>query len=131
VGSKPSPDSLALYSIGQSQTDIYGGASEMVLVSPGLPVPQGEIRNDQVSEASPLASSDRLHCPFADNRRHLSLSSVPTFAWPVPPSLDHPPAGSTGTSRITVDPGATVDLSVFDWNSIPNPLVKPTLSMST
>jgi hypothetical protein len=104
---------------------------EMAVVSPDPPVSQGEMRDQQISEGSPLVPSERQLSPSADHRWHPSPGSVPTFAWPVPPSLDHPPTDSTGASQITVSPGAPVDLSVFDWNSIPNPLVETTILMST
>jgi hypothetical protein len=113
VGPKPSPDSLALNSTGQRQTNIYDSASEMVVVSSDPPALQGS-----------LVPSVRLS-PSTDHGRHPSPGSVPTFAWPVAPSLDHPPGDST-----TVSLGAPVDLSVFDWNSIPNPLVE-TATLST
>ncbi len=46
-------------------------------------------------------------------------------------SFGYPLANSVGTSHITASPGTLVDLSVFDWNSIPNPLVETTMSTST
>jgi hypothetical protein len=127
VCSKPSPDSLAFNSIGQM---LCGSALETVVVSPDPPISRGKIHNQQISGDS-LVPFERRLGPPANHIRHPSPSLVPTFAWPVPPSLDQPLADSTGASQITVSPGAPVDLNVFDWNSIPNPLVETTISMST
>jgi len=131
MGPKPSPDSLAVNSTGQRQTDVYDSASEMVAVSPDLVVSQSKMRNQQIPEGSPLVPSERQLSPSANHGRHPSPGSVPNFVWPVPPSLDHPPTDSIGASQITASPGAPVDLSVFDWNSIPNPLVETTIPTST
>jgi hypothetical protein len=131
VGSTPSPDTLAFNPTGQRQTDLYGSAWEMAVVSPDPPVSQGEMRDQQISEGSPLVPFEQQLSPSANHGWCPSPGSVPTFAWPIPPSLDHPPIDSTGASQITVSPCAPVDLSVFDWNSIPNPLVETTMPMST
>ena len=129
VGS--SSDYLTFNSTGQRQIDLYGEASEMVVVSPHPPVSQGETRNQQIPEGSPQVPSERQLSPSANHTRDPSPGSIPTFTWPVPPSLNHPPSDSIGSSHITVSPGAPVDLSVFDWNSIPNPVVETTISTST
>ncbi|KAH8997343.1 hypothetical protein EDB92DRAFT_1412925, partial [Lactarius akahatsu] len=131
VGSKPSPDTLVFDSTGQRQTDYYGDALESVVVSPGPPVSRGGMCNQQISEdseGSPPVPPEQQHFSSSTNhRRYPSPGPVPTFAWPVPPSLDHPLTNSTGALPITVSPGAPVGLNVFDWNSIPNPLVKSTI----
>ena len=126
VVSKASPDSLALNSIGQRQTDLYDSASEKAVISSDL-----------------LASHDKMHhqtpedSPQVPSERHLNTSAnhtwdpSPTFAWPMSSSLDHPSTDFTGASQITVRRDASVDLGVFDWNSIPNPLIKTPISMST
>ncbi|KAI9460540.1 hypothetical protein BJY52DRAFT_1415748 [Lactarius psammicola] len=124
VDSKPSPESFASNSTGQKQTDFYGSTSETVVASPDPPVSLGEMRNQQISEGPPLVPSERQFSPSINHRRHSSPDSVPTFAWPVPPSLDYPPTDSAGASQLTVSPGAPVGLSIFDWNSIPNPLIE-------
>ncbi|KAH9044530.1 hypothetical protein EDB85DRAFT_1885022 [Lactarius pseudohatsudake] len=110
VGPQPSPDPLAF---GQCQTNPY---APKTVVSHDPSVPQGKMRNQQISDTSPLSERQ--------------LSFVPNFVWPIPiPSLLYlPPADSAGASQITVSPGAPVDLSVFDWNSIPNPLVESSTS---
>jgi hypothetical protein len=131
VGSKPSPDSLTLNSTGQRQTDICGSTSEMAVVSPGPPVFQGEMRNQQNPEGSLLIPSEQQPRLSADHRQHPSPGSVPTFSWPVSPPLDVHPTESTGASQITASPNDPVDLSVFDWKSFSNPLVETTISMST
>lgn len=128
VDPKPSPDPLALNSIGQRQTDICGNA---MILSPDSLVSHSGERNKQISERSPLVLSEGKSSPYVDHGWNSTQGSVPTFTWPVPPSLDHPPSDSTRSSHITVSPSAPVDLSVFDWNSIPNPLVETTISTST
>lgn len=130
VGS-PSPGSLAINSTGQRQTDIYDSASEMLVVSSDLPASQGKSRDQQILEGFSLVSSERQLSPSTDHRRHPSPCSVPTSTWPISPSSDHPPTDSIGASQIIVSPGAPVDLTVFDWNSIPNPLIENPISMST
>ena len=131
VDSKHSQDSLVFSSTEQRQTDLYGSASETVVVSPDPLVSQGQMPNQQVSEASLLVPSDQQLSLSANHGWHPSPDSALAFAWPVPPFLDHPPTGSTGASQITVSPGGPVELSIFDWNSIPNPLVESTISTST
>ncbi|KAF8274137.1 hypothetical protein EI94DRAFT_1714806 [Lactarius quietus] len=126
VESKHSLDSL---STGQRQADLYDSASEMVVDSSHPPASQYKMRNQQIPEGSPQVPSKRQLNPSANHAWDPTLGSVPTFAWPSSPSLD-PPAVSTETSQITVSPGIPVDLSVFDWNSIPNPLVEATVSMN-
>lgn len=128
VGS--SPDSHAFNSTRQRQTDLHCDASEMVVVSPHSPVSHGQMRNQQIPE-SPLVPSERQFSPSVNHQRQPSPGSVLTFAWPTPPFLDHPPADSASASQITVSPSAPVDLSVFDWNSIPDPLLETTLSISS
>ncbi|KAH9004063.1 hypothetical protein EDB86DRAFT_2126937 [Lactarius hatsudake] len=86
--------------------------------------------NQQISDGSPLLPSERQLSSSANYRWDPSLGSVPNIAWPVPPFSVHPPTDSTEISQITVSPDAPVDLSVFDWNSIPNPLVETTTSMN-
>ena len=132
VGSKPSPDYLTLDSTGPRQTDICGSASEMAVVSSGPPNFQGEMRNQQNSEGSLLVPSEQQSHLFADHRQHPSPGYVPTFSWPVLPPSGVPPTDSTGTCEVPViNPGDLVNLSVFDWKSIPNPLVESTISTST
>ena len=130
VGLKSSPSSLALNSTGQGQTYICDNTSKMV-VSPDPPVSHGGERNKQISEHSPLVLPERQSNQYVDHGWNPYLGSVPTFTWPVPPSLDRPPSDSIGSSDITVSSGAPVDLSVFDWKSIPNPVVETTISPST
>ncbi|KAH9049374.1 hypothetical protein EDB84DRAFT_1654326 [Lactarius hengduanensis] len=126
MGSKPPPDSLAFNSTEQEQTDLYASASEMVVASSDPPISQGEMRNQQISDGS-LVPSERQLGSSVNHRRHPSPGSIPTFAWPFPPSLNYHPTDSLETSQITVSPGAPVDLSVFDWSSIPNPLAETTV----
>ena len=92
-----------------------------MVVSPDPPVSHGGERNKQIFERSPLVLSERQSSQYVDHGWNPSLGSVP-------PSLDHPPSDSIGSSHITFNPGAPVDLSVFDWNSIPNPVVETTIS---
>ncbi|KAI9444848.1 hypothetical protein H4582DRAFT_1911683 [Lactarius indigo] len=122
VGSKPSLDTLTFNSTGQGQTDLYDSVSETVVVSPGPPASQGKMRNQR---GSPQVLTEQQLSPTANHRWHPSRGSAPA-----PPSLDHLSTDSTGASQITVNLGAPVDLSVFDWNSIPNPMVETTISMS-
>ncbi|KAH9065787.1 hypothetical protein EDB87DRAFT_1593169 [Lactarius vividus] len=130
VGSRPSPDYLALNSIGQRQKDLYDCTSEAAVISTNPPVSQGEMRNQQLSEGSPLVPSERQLSPSADYGWPSSPGSVPNLVWPVPPSSNQSPTDYTGVSQITVSPGAPVDLSVFDWSSFPNPLAETTISMN-
>ena len=130
VRSKASPDSLALNSIGQRQTDLYDSASEKAVIPSDLPVSHDKMRNQKTPEDSPQMPSDRHLNTSANHTWGPSPGSVPTFAWPVSPSLDHP-TDFIGASQITVRRDAPVDLGVLDWNSIPNPLVKTPISMST
>ena len=130
VASKAPPDSFAVNSAGQRQTDIFDSASEMAVVSFDLPASHDKMRNQQIPEGSPQVPSERQFNPSANDIRHPSSSLVPTFAWPVSP-LDQPLADSTGVPQITVGPSVPVDLSVFNWNSIPNPLVETAVSTST
>jgi hypothetical protein len=129
LGLKPSQDSLASNPIGQRQTDINDTVSEMVVASSDQPASQVEMCNQQISEGSPLVPSEQQLSPSPDHRRHPSPGSVPTFPGPFSLSSDHSPTGEP--SRITVSPGTSIDLSVFDWKSIPNPLVEPSILMST
>ena len=130
VGSKPSPDTLTLDPTGQRQTQICGGTSGIAVISPGPPGFQGEMRNQHNSEGSP--PSDQQPHSSADHRQHPSPGSVPTFSCPVSPPLGVIPTETTRASQVPViSPDHIVDLSVFDWNSIPNPLVGTTISMST
>lgn len=132
VGSKTSPESIALNSIGQRQTDLYDSISEKAVVSSNLPASHDEMRNQKTSEISPQVPSSEQHLNTSANHTwDTSPGSVPTFAWSMSPSLDHPPTDFTGASQIAVRPDASVNLGVFDWNSIPNPLVKTPISMST
>ena len=131
VDSKAPPDSVAFTSASQRKTDLFNNASEMAVVSSDLLASHDKIRNQQIPEGSPQATSELQLNTSANHIWNPSPGSVPTFAWPISPSIDHPTTASTGASRITVSPGAPVDLSVFDWNSIPNPLVETTISMST
>ena len=131
VGSQLSPESLAFESTGQRQTDICDCESEMAVVSPDPPVSQGEMRNRQISEGCLCVPSERQPSPSANYIRHPSPCSVPTNAWPFSPSLNDSTTDSTGASQSTVSPSTPVDLSVFDWKSIPNPLVETTIPMST
>lgn len=137
VGWKPSPDFLTLYPTEQRQSDICDGASEMVIVSPDLPVSQGETRNQQISECSPPAPFQRLRSPSANHGQHPFSGSVPTFSWLVSPSLGDLHTDSTGAPQIIVNPGTPVDhsvysnVSVFDWKSFPSPLAETTISTST
>ena len=126
---QPSDPSLALNPTGQRQTDLYESASGMD-TSSDPPASQGNMYDHQFSEDFSPGPSKRLLNPSRNHRQHPFLGSVPTLAWPVLPSLDHRPADSAGASQITVNPGAPVDLSVFDWNSIPNPLVEATMPTS-
>jgi hypothetical protein len=126
VGSKPSPDSLAFNVAGTMHTDIYDSALEMVVVSSGPLASQGKMCHQQISESSPLVPSERQLSSSANQTRDPGY--VPTLAWPISPFSNHPP---TSASQVTVSPGAPVDLTVFDWNSIPNPLVETTISTST
>ena len=128
MGPKPSQDTVAFNSAGQRHIDLCDSASEMVVVSSDPPSSQGEMRDQQFSEDSPLLPSEQQ---LANHRRRPSSDSVPTFTWPVLPSLDHLPTDSTGASQIIVSPGATVDVRVFDWRSTPNPLAETSLSTST
>lgn len=130
AASKAPPDSFAVNSVGQRQTDIFDNASEIAVDSFDLSPSHDKMRNQQIPEGSPQVPSEREFNPSTNRIRHPSPSLVPTFAWPVSPSLDQPLADSTGASQITASPGAPVDLSVFDWNSIPNPLLETTISMS-
>ena len=132
LGSKPFSDTLAFNSTtGQRQTDLYDSASEMAVVSRDLPASHDKMCNQQTIEGSPQVPSERHLNTSADHTWGPPPSSVPTFAWPMSPSLDHPPAGFTGASQITAKRDAAVDLGVFDCNSIPNPLVKTPIPMST
>lgn len=124
-----SDPSLAFNSTRQRQTDVCGSTSEMAVVSPDPPISQDEVRDQQISEASPRPEQQPR--PSTDHRQHPYPSSVSTFSWPVSPPLYIPPTEPTGASQLTVNPGAPVDLSVFDWNSIPNPLLETTISTST
>ncbi|KAH9178761.1 hypothetical protein EDB89DRAFT_2239329 [Lactarius sanguifluus] len=126
VGSKLSPGSLAFDPTEQMQTDPYGSASEPV-VSHVPSISQGEMRNQQITDGSPPVPPERRFSPSVNHRWYPSPCSAPNVAWPVPASLS-PPTDSIGASQITVSPGAPVDLSVFDWNSIPGPLVETTTS---
>lgn len=128
VGSKPISGTIVFNSAGQRHTDLYDSTSEMVAVSSDPPSSQGEIRDQQLSEGSPLLPSEQQ---FANHRRHPSPDSVPSFVWPVLPSLGHPPTDSTRASQIIVSPGTPVDIRVFDWRSTPNPLAETSISMST
>lgn len=130
VGSKASPDTFAFNSIGQRQTDLYDSASEKAVISSDLPVSHNRMHQGKL-EDSPQVPSERHLNTSANHTWDQSPGSVPTFAWPMLPSLDHPPTDFTGASQITIRPDASVDLGVFDWNSIPNPLVKTPISMST
>lgn len=127
VCSKSSPNSLTLNPTGQM---LSGSTLETVVVLSEPPISQGKNCNQHISEGSPVPSQRRLS-PSANHIRHPSPSLVPTFAWPMSPSLDQPLADSTGASQITVSRNAPVDISVFNWNSIPNPLLETTISMST
>lgn len=127
VGS-PSSGFLDFHSTGQGQTDLYGGAPS-IAVSPDPLVSQSQLHNQQISEGSVLVPIERQLSPSANRRQHTSTGSVPTFAWPVPPSLNH--TDPTGASQITASPGTPVDLSVFDWNSISHPQAETTIPMST
>ena len=131
VSLRPSPETLAFNFTGQRYTDIYDSPSEMVVVSSGPPAPQGEMRTQLISESSTLVPSEREISLSANHTRDPSPGSVPSFAWSVPPSLDHHPTDSSGVPQITVSPCIPVDLSVFNWNSIPNPLVETAVSTST
>lgn len=128
MNSKPSQDYRFS---GQTKTDLYDIASEMVVVSSDLPALRGNMCDQQIPEGSQPIPSERQLSPSADHGRHLSPGSVPSIAWPVSPSLDPPPANSTGASQLTISPSTPVDLSVFDWNMIPNPLVETTRLTST
>ena len=130
VASKASPDSFAINSIEQRQTDLYGSASEMLVISSDIPASHDKMRNQQTPEGFSQATSELHLYASANHAWDPSPGSVPTFAWPMPPSLDHPPTGFTGASQI-INPDVPVDLSVFDWKSIPNPLVETPISMST
>ena len=130
MGSKPSPDSLAFNSTGRRQADLYDSASEMVVVSSYPPASQDKIRNQQIPERSPQVPSERQLNPPTNYTRDPCLGSVPSSAWPISPSLDYLQTDPTGVSQITIDPGNPVNLSVFDWNSIPNPLIETTISTS-
>lgn len=129
VGSKPSLDPLAFSSTGQGQTDLNGSTSEAVVVSPDFPVSQGQM--PQIPEGFPYVPSERQLSPSMKHGWHPYPSSIRTFAWPVPPSLDHPHTDSPGASQITINPSVPIDLTVFDWNSIPNPLNETTILTST
>ena len=127
-------DYLALNSIGQRQTDLYDSGSEKAVISSDLPTSHNKM-HQQNQEVTPQVPSERhLNTSVNYTANHTwdqSPGSVPTFAWPMLPSLDHTPTDFTGASQITVRPDASVDLGVFDWNSISNPLVKTPISMST
>lgn len=128
----PFPDFLAFNSTaGQRQTDLSDRTSEMVVVSSDLPASHDKTRSQQTPEGYSQVPSERQLNACANQACDPSLCSVPTFAWPMSLSLDHPLTDSTGDSQITVSPDAPVDLSVFDWKSIPNPLVENPISMST
>ena len=125
VNSKLSPGSV-FHHTGQGQIDICGSALEMI-VSPDPPVSQSKHNcNQKILEGSPQVPSERQLNLSANHTLDPLPGSVPTFAW-LAPNPD-----STGASQITVSPSpsAPVDLSVFDWNSIPNPLLETTTSMS-
>ena len=127
VVSKASLDSLALNSIGQRQTDLHDSASEKAVISSDLPASHDKM-HQQTPEDSPQVPSEQ-HLNTSANH---TWDPSPTFAWPMSPSLHHPPTDFTGASQLTVRRDASVvDLSVFDWNSIPNPLIKTPISMST
>jgi hypothetical protein len=131
VCSKPSPDFFAFNSTEQRQIDIYTSASNTVVVSPVPPVSQGKMYNQQIPEDSPQVPFERQLSPSTNLRREPSPGSVPTIAWPISFSLNHPLTDATEASQITVRPGGPLDLGVFDWKSISNPLVETTISMST
>ena len=128
--SKASPDSLALNSVGQRQTVLYDSASEKAVMLSDLPTLHNKM-HQQNPEDTPQVPSERYLNTSANHTWDQSRCSVPTFAWPMLPSLDHPLTDFTGASQIIVRSDAPVDLGVCDWNSIPNPLVKPPMSMST
>lgn len=131
VASNPSPDFLAFNSTGRRQTDLYDSASEILVVSSYPLASQDEMRNQQIPERSPQVPFERQLNPPTSHTRDPPLGSDPSFAWPISPSLDQLQTDPTEASQITVNPGNPVDLSVFDWNSIPNPLAETSISMST
>ena len=87
------------------------------------------MRDQRISEGSPLVPSEQQLGPSPDHRRYPSPGSVPTFPESFSLSSDRSLTGEP--SRITVSPGALVDLSVFDWSSITCPMVETSVPMST
>jgi hypothetical protein len=93
------------------------------------------VRKRKLSQCVSPVPSKRQCCPSSPTRRHCPVHLTPSFdrcpdlcpfqGGPTDPEVPQ------STLQISVNPGASVDFGVFDWNSIPDPLAEaaPSLCM--
>jgi len=91
------------------------------------------VRKRKLSQCVSPMPSKRQCLPSIPTRRHCTVHPTPSFDGY--PDLCPFQGGSTGpevpqsTLQISVNPDASVNFGVFDWNSIPDPLVETATSL--